>query len=108
MFERVSVPVLGIVENMSMHICSNCGHQEAIFGTGGAERIADKYNIKVLGQQPLHIRLRQDLDRGEPTVIAAPEDDIAKSFMQLAEKVASELYWQGSVIPSEIMFREVK
>ena len=108
MFERVSVPVLGIVENMSMHICSNCGHQEAIFGTGGAERIADKYNIKVLGQQPLHIRLRQDLDRGEPTVIAAPEDDIAKSFMQLAEKVASELYWQGSVIPGEIMFREVK
>ncbi|WP_233114672.1 iron-sulfur cluster carrier protein ApbC, partial [Aggregatibacter actinomycetemcomitans] len=66
MFERVSVPVLGIVENMSMHICSNCGHQEAIFGTGGAECIADKYNIKVLGQQPLHIRLRQDLDRGEP------------------------------------------
>ncbi|WP_233134185.1 iron-sulfur cluster carrier protein ApbC [Aggregatibacter actinomycetemcomitans] len=107
MFERVSVPVLGIVENMSIYICSNCGHQEAIFGTGGAERIADKYNIKVLGQQPLHIRLRQDLDRGEPTVIAAPDSEIAHSFLQLAEKVASELYWQGSVIPSEIMFREV-
>ncbi|EHK90306.1 iron-sulfur cluster carrier protein ApbC [Aggregatibacter actinomycetemcomitans] len=107
MFERVSVPVLGIVENMSMHICSNCGHQEAIFGTGGAEHISDKYNIKVLGQQPLHIRLRQDLDRGEPTVIAAPDSEIAHSFLQLAEKVASELYWQGSVIPSEIMFREV-
>ena len=108
MFERVSVPVLGIVENMSMHICSNCGHQEAIFGTGGAERIADKYNIKVLGQQPLHIRLRQDLDRGEPTVVAAPDSEIAQGFLKLAEKVATELYWQGSVIPSEIMFREVK
>ena len=108
MFERVSVPVLGIVENMSMHICSNCGHQEAIFGAGGAERIADKYNIKVLGQQPLHIRLRQDLDRGEPTVIAAPDSEIAQGFLKLAEKVATELYWQGSVIPSEIMFREVK
>lgn len=108
MFERVSVPVLGIIENMSMHICSNCGHQEAIFGTGGAERIAQKYNVKVLGQQALHIRLREDLDKGIPTVVAAPESDIAQSFMQLAEKVATELYWQGSVIPSEIMFKEVK
>ncbi|HDR1173832.1 TPA: iron-sulfur cluster carrier protein ApbC [Pasteurella multocida] len=108
MFERVSVPVLGIIENMSMHICSNCGHQETIFGTGGAERIAQKYNVKVLGQQALHIRLREDLDKGIPTVVAAPESDIAQSFMQLAEKVATELYWQGSVIPSEIMFKEVK
>ncbi|MGY4677115.1 iron-sulfur cluster carrier protein ApbC [Pasteurella sp. P03HT] len=108
MFERVSVPVLGIIENMSMHICSNCGHHEAIFGTGGAEKIAQKYNVKVLGQQPLHIRLREDLDKGTPTVAAAPESEIAQSFMQLAEKVASELYWQGSVIPSEIMFKEVK
>lgn len=108
MFERVSVPVLGIIENMSMHICSNCGHHEAIFGTGGAEKIAQKYNVKVLSQQPLHIRLREDLDKGTPTVSAAPESEIAQSFMQLAEKVATELYWQGSVIPSEIMFKEVK
>lgn len=108
MFERVSVPVLGIIENMSMHICSNCGHHEAIFGTGGAEKIAEKYNVKVLGQQPLHIRLREDLDKGTPTVAVAPESEIAQSFIQLAEKVATELYWQGSVIPSEIMFKEVK
>lgn len=108
MFNKVSVPVLGIIENMSMHICSNCGHHEAIFGTGGAEKIAEKYNVKVLGQQPLHIRLREDLDKGVPTVVAAPESEIAQSFIQLAEKIASELYWQGSVIPSEIMFKEVK
>ena len=108
MFERVSVPVLGIIENMSMHICSNCGHHEAIFGTGGAAKLAEKYNVKVLGQQPLHIRLREDLDKGVPTVVAAPESEIAQSFLQLAEKVATELYWQGSVIPSEILFREVK
>ena len=108
MFERVSVPVLGIIENMSMHICSNCGHHEAIFGTGGAAKLAEKYNVKVLGQMPLHIRLREDLDQGKPTVVAAPESEIAQSFLQLAEKVATELYWQGSVIPSEIMFREVK
>lgn len=95
MFERVSVPVLGIIENMSMHICSNCGHQEAIFSTGGAERIAQKYNVKVLGQQALHIRLREDLDKGIPTVVAAPESDIAQSFMQLAEK--SLLNFTGKV-----------
>lgn len=108
MFERVSIPVLGIVENMSVHICSHCGHHEPIFGTGGAEKLAERYNVKVLGQQPLHIRIREDLDRGVPTVVATPDSEIAQSFLQLAEKVASELYWQGSVIPSEIMFKEVK
>jgi ATP-binding protein involved in chromosome partitioning len=108
MFQKVSVPVLGIVENMSMHICANCGHHEAIFGTGGAEKIAQKYGVKVLGQMPLHIRLREDLDKGIPTVAADPECEISQAYMQLAEKVASELYWQGSVIPSEIMIREVK
>ncbi|PJG84374.1 iron-sulfur cluster carrier protein ApbC [Conservatibacter flavescens] len=108
MFQKVSVPVLGVIENMSMHICSQCGHHEALFGTGGATKLAEKYQVKILGQQPLHIRLREDLDKGTPTVVAAPEDEITQSFLQLAEKVASELYWQGSVIPGEILFREVK
>ena len=96
-----------MLQNMSMHICSNCGHHEAIFGTGGAEKIAQNYGVQLLGQMPLHIRLREDLDNGTPTVIAAPDCEIAQSFLQLAEKVATELYWQGSVIPSEIMFKEV-
>ncbi|MDO4626199.1 MAG: iron-sulfur cluster carrier protein ApbC [Pasteurellaceae bacterium] len=108
MFNKVKVPVLGIIENMSMHICSHCGHQEAIFGTGGAEKIAQKYQVDVIGQLPLHLRLRQDLDQGVPTVVAAPDHEISHAFLQLAEKVATELYWQGSVIPSEILFREVK
>lgn len=108
MFEKVSVPVLGVVENMSMHICSNCGHHEAIFGTGGAEKIAQRYGTQVLAQLPLHIRLREDLDAGVPTVVAAPEHETSQAYLALAEKVASELYWQGSVIPSEIMIREVK
>lgn len=108
MFQRVSVPVLGIVENMSVHICSHCGHHEAIFGTGGAEKMAEKYQVKVLSQQPLHIRLREDMDNGTPTVISAPESEIAQAFLQLAENVASELYWQGEIIPSEILFKEVK
>ncbi|MEG9499122.1 iron-sulfur cluster carrier protein ApbC [Mannheimia indoligenes] len=108
MFEKVSVPVLGVIENMSMHICSNCGHHEAIFGTGGADKIAQKYGTQVLAQLPLHIRLREDLDSGMPTVVAAPEHEISQAYLALAEKVAAELYWQGSVIPSEIMIREVK
>ncbi|KGQ71051.1 sodium:proton antiporter [Chelonobacter oris] len=108
MFEKVSVPVLGIIENMSMHICANCGHHEAVFGTGGAQKVAEKYHISVLGQIPLHIRLREDLDQGLPTVIADPNCEISQSFLHLAESVASGLYWQGSVIPAEIMFREVK
>ncbi|KAA6208174.1 iron-sulfur cluster carrier protein ApbC [Avibacterium paragallinarum] len=108
MFQRVSVPVLGIVENMSVHICSNCGHHEPIFGTGGAEKMAEKYQVKVLAQQPLHIRLREDMDNGKPTVVSAPDSEIAQSFLQLAEKVASELYWQGEIIPSEILFKAVE
>ena len=108
MFNKVSVPVLGIIENMSMHICSNCGHHETIFGIGGAQKIAEKYDVQVLGQLPLHIRLREDLDNGTPTVIAEPNGEITQFFLKLAEKVAAELYWQGSVIPGEIMFREVK
>ncbi|WP_032093632.1 iron-sulfur cluster carrier protein ApbC [Necropsobacter rosorum] len=108
MFQRVAVPVLGIVENMSVHICSHCGHQEPIFGTGGAQKMAEKYQVNVLSQQPLHIRLREDMDNGTPTVVSAPDSEITRSFLQLAEKVAAELYWQGDVIPGEIMFKEVK
>lgn len=59
--------MLGIVENMSVHICSNCGHHEPIFGTGGAEKLAEKYHTQLLGQMPLHISLREDLDKGTPT-----------------------------------------
>lgn len=108
MFQKVSVPVLGIIENMSIHICSNCGYHEALFGTGGAEKVAEKYHTQVLGQMPLHIRLREDLDQGTPTVVAAPDHEISQIYTQLAAKIAAELYWQGSVIPSEIMIREVK
>lgn len=108
MFKKVSVPVLGIIENMSVHICSNCGHHEHIFGTGGAEKVAQKYGTSVIGQMPLHIRLREDLDNGTPTLAADPSHEISQAYLELGAKVAAELYWQGSVIPSEIMIREVK
>lgn len=79
MFEKVEVPVLGIVENMSVHICSNCGHHEPIFGTGGAEKLAEKYHTQLLGQMPLHISLREDLDKGTPTVISRPRANLPLS-----------------------------
>lgn len=78
MFEKVEVPVLGIVENMSMHICSNCGHHEPIFGTGGAQKLAEKYHTQLLGQMPLHISLREDLDRGTPTVVSRPRANLPR------------------------------
>ncbi|MDR0806202.1 MAG: iron-sulfur cluster carrier protein ApbC [Enterobacteriaceae bacterium] len=105
MFEKVNVPVLGIIENMSIHICSNCGHQEAIFGTGGAEKLVAKHGSQLLGQLPLHISIREDLDRGEPTVIANPDSEYSQLYRQVASKVAAELYWQGQTIPSEINIR---
>ncbi|GKX56056.1 iron-sulfur cluster carrier protein [Leminorella grimontii] len=105
MFEKVHVPVLGIIENMSIHICSNCGHQEAIFGTGGAEKLIAKHGSQLLGQLPLHISIREDLDRGEPTVVAQPKSENSLLYRQVAAKVAAELYWQGQTIPSEINIR---
>ncbi|WP_145526068.1 iron-sulfur cluster carrier protein ApbC [Yersinia rohdei] len=107
MFQKVHVPVLGVVENMSAHICSNCGHLEPIFGTGGAEKLAQKYHCKLLGQIPLHISLREDLDRGEPTVVSHPDSEFTDMYRQLASNVAAEMYWQGDAIPTEISFRAV-
>lgn len=105
MFEKVNVPVLGIVENMSIHICSHCGFHEPIFGTGGAERLAADHGTRLLGQLPLHISLREDLDVGEPTVVRRPESEFAALYRQLAGNVAAQLYWQGEVIPGDIAFR---
>lgn len=102
MFEKVEVPVLGIVENMSYHICSNCGHHEAIFGEGGAANMAEKYHLPLLAQLPLDIRIRQDIDQGKPTVLAAPNSEQAMRYKALAEEVASRLYWQGRVIADKI------
>lgn len=90
-----------------MHICSNCGHHEPIFGTGGAQKLAEQYHTQLLGQMPLHISLREDLDRGTPTVVSRPDSDFTVMYRELAGRVAAQLYWQGEVIPGEIAFRAV-
>ena len=78
MFEKVGVPIVGIVENMSIHVCSNCGHAEHIFGEGGAERMCRDYNVPFLGSLPLDIRIREQADSGRPTVVADPDGAVAR------------------------------
>ncbi|MDE1182896.1 iron-sulfur cluster carrier protein ApbC [Paraburkholderia sp.] len=88
MFEKVGIPILGIVENMAMHICSNCGHEEHIFGTGGGARMAQEYGVDALGSLPLDIGIREQADSGRPTVIADPDGRIAEIYRSIARKVA--------------------
>ncbi|MGK8203593.1 iron-sulfur cluster carrier protein ApbC [Burkholderia cenocepacia] len=88
MFEKVGIPILGIVENMSIHICSNCGHEEHIFGAGGAERMAKDYGVTVLGSLPLDIAIRERADSGAPTVAADPDGALARCYRDIARGVA--------------------
>ncbi len=95
MFEKVEVPVLGIVENMSTHICSNCGHEEHIFGQGGGESMAAQYNVDFLGALPLDIRIREETDGGKPTVVAEPDARISQIYREIARKTAAKLSQQA-------------
>ena len=91
MFEKVAVPVLGVVENMSVHICSNCGHTEHIFGAGGGARMAEQYGVKLLGELPLDARIREEADGGRPTVVAAPDSARARCYLEMARRTAAAL-----------------
>ncbi len=91
MFEKVGIPILGIVENMSTHICSNCGHEEHIFGAGGAARMAADYGVEVLGSLPLDIAIREQADSGKPTVVADPDGRIAETYRAIARRVAVKI-----------------
>jgi ATP-binding protein involved in chromosome partitioning len=91
MFQKVAVPVLGIVENMSTHVCSKCGHEEAIFGSGGGAAMARQYGVALLGQIPLDIRIREQTDGGRPTVVAAHGTPIANAYVDFARRTAARL-----------------
>ena len=95
MFQKVNVPILGIVENMSRHICTSCGHEEPIFGHGGAERLAVEYDLPMLGGLPLDGRIRETTDRGEPTVVADPDGSLARYYRQIARAAGAHLAAQG-------------
>ncbi|MGA7749899.1 MAG: iron-sulfur cluster carrier protein ApbC [Gallionella sp.] len=88
MFEKVGIKIVGIVENMSTHICSKCGHEEHIFGAGGGEKMCADYNVEFLGGLPLDIRIREQADSGNPTVVADPDGNIAKVYKQIARRIA--------------------
>jgi ATP-binding protein involved in chromosome partitioning len=88
MFEKVGIPILGIVENMSLHICSKCGHEEHIFGAGGAARMAQDYSVEVLGALPLDIAIREQADSGKPTVVSDPDGRVSAIYKQIARRVA--------------------
>ena len=91
MFEKVEVPVLGVVENMSTHICSKCGHEEHIFGQGGGQSMAQESGVELLGALPLDIRIREQVDGGKPSVIAMPDSRIAEIYQKVARKAAAKL-----------------
>ncbi|MBI1835080.1 MAG: iron-sulfur cluster carrier protein ApbC [Burkholderiales bacterium] len=88
MFEKVGIPILGIVENMSTHVCSNCGHHEAIFGAGGGEKMCAEYGVDFLGGLPLTMAIREQADSGKPTVVADPDGEVARIYKTIARKVA--------------------
>ncbi len=89
MFRKVSIPVLGVVENMSTHVCSSCGHEEAIFGSGGAARIVADFEVPLLGRLPLDARIREQTDSGTPTVVAEPESAAAEGYRNTARCIAA-------------------
>jgi len=91
MFEKVEIPVLGIIENMSTHICSNCGHEEHIFGEGGGKRMSVEYSVEHLGDIPLDGRIRSDADGGRPTVVADPDGSLAQAYRTIARNASGIL-----------------
>ena len=95
MFEKVNIPILGIVENMSTHICSHCGHEEPIFGAGGAAIMCQDYHVDLLGSLPLDIKIREQSDKGRPIVIQAPESEIAAVYKKIARSTAIKIANSG-------------
>ncbi len=91
MFEKVDIPVLGVIENMSTHICSKCGHEEHIFGEGGGQRMSEQNDVDFLGALPLDMRIRVETDSGKPTVVADPECRISQIYRDIARRVAAKL-----------------
>lgn len=91
MFQKVEVPVLGIVENMSTHVCSKCGHEEHVFGAGGGRRMAEQYGVPLLAELPLDIRIREQTDSGKPTVVAEPDSQLGRAYLELARRAAGAL-----------------
>lgn len=96
MFEKVGVPIVGVVENMSIHVCASCGHTEAIFGEGGAQKMCRDFGVPFLGGLPLDIKIREQADSGRPTVVADPDGKVAQIYKEIARKVAISIAQKAS------------
>jgi len=101
MFEKVGIPILGIVENMSIHICSKCSHEEYIFGSGGGDRMAKDYDVRMLGALPLDISIREQGDSGKPSVVADPDGRVAEIYREIARRVAVKIADQARDMTSK-------
>jgi ATP-binding protein involved in chromosome partitioning len=101
MFEKVGIPILGVVENMSTHLCSNCGHVEEIFGAGGGEKMATDFKLEFLGKLPLQLSIREQTDSGKPTVVAEPDGAVAGIYKDIARKVAVKVAEQAKDMTSK-------
>ena len=95
MFEKVGIPIIGIVENMAIHICSQCGHQEHIFGSGGGARMSEDYKVDMLGALPLDIHIREQTDSGKPTVVSDPDGPVSMIYKDIARKIAAKIAKQS-------------
>jgi len=95
MFEKVDIPILGVIENMSLHICSQCGHEERIFGEGGGEKMCQDYDVEFLGALPLDIHIREQTDAGKPPVVADPDSRASQIYHQIARRVAAKVAIQA-------------
>lgn len=110
MFQKVQVPVLGVIENMSTHVCSQCGHAEPIFGEGGGQRLAEQNGLELLGQLPLDRQIREQADSGKPTVAADPNGKIAMMYRAIAQRMLAKLALQpggnSSKFPSIVIMND--
>lgn len=91
MFDKVDIPIIGVIENMSMHVCSSCGHMDHIFGEGGGQKLAEQYSVEHLGDVPLERRIRENADGGHPTVVAEPDSPITATYKLIARRVAARI-----------------
>ena len=101
MFEKVGVPLLGVIENMAMHVCTNCGHVEHIFGADGGKHMAAEYQLDYLGALPLSLQIREQADSGTPTVVAAPDSEVAGIYKQVARSIAVKIAQQAKDFSSK-------
>ena len=107
MFQKVSVPILGIIENMSTHICSQCGHEDPIFGDGGGQHVSQRYEVPLLGQLPLDATIRLQTDAGQPTVAADPESDVSLRYLEIARKVMADLALRAGISDFDVPSIEI-